>query len=48
MASNVSTMSAESAAKSLNSAMISFKYNAKDSMMILDTWNEIQNNFRKR
>ena len=46
VASNVTTMSAQKAASSMNSAMISFRINAKDSMAILDGWNEIQNNFR--
>jgi TP901 family phage tail tape measure protein len=46
MASNVTSMTADVAAKSLSSAMISFKINAKDSMKVLDQWNELQNNFR--
>jgi len=46
MASNVTSMTAQEAAKALNSTMISFKMNATDSMKILDQWNEIQNNFR--
>ena len=46
VASNVTTMSAQAAASAMNSAMISFRINAKDSMSILDGWNEIQNNFR--
>ena len=46
MASNVTTLTAADAAKDLNSTMIAFKLNAKDAMMVLDQWNEIQNNFR--
>lgn len=46
-ASNVSSMSAQEAAKALNTTMITFKINAKDSMGILDSWNELQNNYRK-
>lgn len=46
MASNVTSLSAQDAAKALNSTIISFGMSAKDSMKILDQWNEIQNNFR--
>jgi TP901 family phage tail tape measure protein len=46
IAGNVTTMTAQTAAQSMNTAMIAFKINAKDSMDILDSWNEIQNNFR--
>ena len=41
VASNVTSMSAETAAKALNTAMITFGVNAKDSMNILDQWNEM-------
>lgn len=47
VASNVTSMSAMDSAKALNMTMISFKKDAKDAMGILDSWNEIQNNFRK-
>ena len=47
MMSNVTSLSANEAAKSLNTTMIAFGMNAKDSMKILDSFNEIQNNFRK-
>jgi TP901 family phage tail tape measure protein len=47
VASNVTTMTAEEAAKAINLTRISFKMSAEDSMKILDMWNEIQNNFRK-
>ena len=46
MASNVTTMSAADAAKNITSSMITFGIEAKDSMKILNSWNEIQNNFR--
>jgi TP901 family phage tail tape measure protein len=46
MASNVTTLSSADAAKALNTAMITFGKDAKDSMSILDSWNELQNNFR--
>jgi hypothetical protein len=46
IAGNVTTMTAQTAAQALNTAMVAFKINAKDSMEILDAWNEIQNNFR--
>lgn len=46
LTSNVTDLSTENAAKSLNSTIINFKLNAKDAMGILDQWNEIQNNFR--
>ncbi|MDV7397971.1 phage tail tape measure protein, partial [Arthrospira platensis SPKY1] len=46
MASNVTDLSASDAAAALNTTMIAFKINAKDSMKILDQFNEIQNNFR--
>jgi TP901 family phage tail tape measure protein len=39
-------LSAADAAKNLNTTMIAFGIGAKDSMKILDSWNEIQNNFR--
>lgn len=46
LASNVTTLTAESSAKAINTAMIAFKLEAKDSMRIVDEWNELQNNFR--
>jgi TP901 family phage tail tape measure protein len=46
MASNVTDMSAAESAKALNTTMIDFKINAKDSMNILNSWNQIQNNYR--
>ena len=42
LASNVTSMSAESAAKSINTTMIAFKMNAKDSIKIIDQWNELK------
>ena len=44
MASNVTTMSAADAAKNITSSMITFGIEAKDSMKILNSWNQIQNN----
>jgi hypothetical protein len=41
MASNVTSLSAQDAAKALTTAMISFNISAKDSMRILDQWNKI-------
>jgi TP901 family phage tail tape measure protein len=46
MAANVTNLSVAEASKSLISTMIQYKISAKDSMTILDQWNEIQNNFR--
>jgi len=46
MASNVTTMSAADAARNITSSMITFGIEAKDSMKILNSWNQIQNNFR--
>lgn len=46
MASNVTTMTAAEASKAITSSMITFGIEAKDSMKILNSWNEIQNNFR--
>lgn len=46
MASNVTDLSVAEAAKALTSSMINFQIAAKDSMQILDQWNELQNNFR--
>lgn len=48
MASNVTDLSASESAKAITGAMVSFKMNAKDSMKILDSWNELQNNFLVR
>jgi TP901 family phage tail tape measure protein len=46
LASNVSTLSAAEAAKTLTTAMIAFNIEAKDSIRIVDSMNEIQNNYR--
>lgn len=48
MASNVTTMSSADAARNITSSMITFGIEAKDSMKILNSWNEIQNNFREK
>ena len=48
MASNVTSMTAQEASKNLNVAMISFKKDLKDAGAILDSMNEIQNNYRKK
>jgi len=42
LASNVTTMTADVAAKALNTTMMAFKINAKDSMGIVDKWNELK------
>jgi CBS domain-containing protein len=47
MMSNVTTLSADESAKALNTTMITFKKNVGDASHILDSFNEIQNNFRK-
>ncbi len=47
MFSNVTSMTADEAAKALNTSMITFKKDVSDAMGILDSFNEIQNNFRK-
>jgi hypothetical protein len=47
LASNVTTLTAEDAAKAINTTMIVFKKNANESIDIIDKWNELQNNFRK-
>lgn len=41
-ASNVTSMSAQTSAKAINTAMIAFKVNAKESMKIVDQWNELK------
>ena len=46
IASNVTSMSAETAAKAINTTMIAFKINAKDSIQIIDVWNELQNSYK--
>lgn len=46
LASNVTTMSADDAAKAINTTMIAFKLQAKDTEHIVNSWNEIQNNYR--
>lgn len=40
--SNVTSLSVQDSSKALNTAIISFGLNAKDSMSILDSWNEIK------
>jgi len=47
MASNVTTMTADAAAKAINTSMITFKLGIEDASKLLDQWNEIQNNYRK-
>lgn len=47
MTSNVTSLTADEAAKALNTTMITFKKDVSDAMGILDSFNEIQNNFRK-
>ena len=42
MASNVTSLTSQSAAEALNTAMIVFKVNAKDSIKVLDQWNELK------
>lgn len=44
--SNVTTLSVQESSKALSTAIISFGLDAKDSMKILDSWNEIQNRYR--
>lgn len=46
LGSNVTSMSAEESAKSINTAMIAFKLGAKDAEHIINVFNEVQNNFR--
>lgn len=46
MMSNVTEMTASDSAKAINTTMIAFKLNAKDSINVLDQWNELQNNYR--
>ncbi len=46
MFSNVTSMTADEAAKALNTSMITFKKDVSDAMGILDSFNEIQNNYR--
>jgi hypothetical protein len=48
MASNVTSLSVADASKALTTAMIDFNINAKDSIQLLDQWNEIQNNFKTK
>ena len=47
LASNVTTLTAEQSAKAINTTMIAFKKEAKESIGIIDKWNELQNNLRK-
>lgn len=46
LASNVTSLSAADAAKILTTAMIDYNMQAKDSIVIVDSLNEIQNNYR--
>jgi TP901 family phage tail tape measure protein len=46
MASNVTSMSAQEAAKSINTMLITYKLGVKDAASVLDSLNEIQNNYR--
>jgi TP901 family phage tail tape measure protein len=46
MASKITTLTAQDAAKSFNTTMILYKKDVKDVEHILDSLNEIQNNFR--
>jgi hypothetical protein len=47
MASNVSDLSAEQAAKTMNTTLITFKMGVGEAGQVLDQFNEIQNNYRK-
>ena len=46
MASNVTTMTSAEAAKAITTSMITFGIEAKDSIKILNSLNEVQNNFK--
>lgn len=46
LASNVTSLSADEAAKALNTTILSMKLNLTDSMGVLNQFNEIQNNYR--
>lgn len=46
LASNVTTLTADAAAKAIVSTMITFKQEVKDASHIIDSFNEVQNNFR--
>lgn len=46
IASNVTTLSADAAAKAITATMITFKKDISDASQIVDSFNEIQNNFR--
>ena len=46
LASNVTTLSADAAAKAITSTMITFGKGVEDAQGIVDSFNEIQNNFR--
>lgn len=46
MAANVTDLSIAEASKAITSSMINFQISAKESISILDQWNELQNNFR--
>ena len=47
MASNVTTLTADEAASALNTTILSMKLNLSDAGMVLDQFNEIQNNYRE-
>ena len=48
VASNVTSLTAEEAAKSLSTVMVAFKKNTTDTISVIDQWNEIQNNMKVR
>lgn len=47
LASNVTTMTADDAAKAINVSMITFKKGVGDAMHIVDSFNEVQNRYRE-
>lgn len=46
MASNVTSLTAQEAAKAISSTMVTFGLEISDAITVLDSFNEIQNNFR--
>lgn len=46
VAANVTTMTADEAAKAINTVMITFNKDVTEAMGIIDAFNEVQNNFR--
>jgi hypothetical protein len=46
VAANVTTMSADEAAKAINTTLITFKKDLSEAMSLVDMFNEIQNNYR--